>query len=164
VLYQDTNHEQQRELSLTLHRLCSKWAQVRYRIAAAKDVINQLTVHPFFNAHGGTETVETVLRKLGSSFDQQIKRIEEIDDNTKSLINMVYRLYRPLTPLLTLLIQPLRFSAWPCFQIPLHPSKKQRWPMSYRRVCAVSPCSRFFTSLCKYLRYATADSRGSSGY
>ncbi|KAH7304761.1 hypothetical protein B0I35DRAFT_444865 [Stachybotrys elegans] len=91
VLYEETNHDRQRELSLTLHRLCSKWTQVRHRISAAKDVARQLTTHPFFG-QDGAETMESLLGKMIAGFDQQVKRIEEIDDYTKSLISMVFSL------------------------------------------------------------------------
>ncbi|KAH7077814.1 hypothetical protein BKA63DRAFT_272575 [Paraphoma chrysanthemicola] len=88
---------EQLHYSRELHQLTALWWQVRRRLVAAKDLLEQLSHYPFFsattqgdNGDGGHETLKLLLHRNSKVIDDQISRCNEIAEQTNVLVSLIF--------------------------------------------------------------------------
>ncbi|KAF2024036.1 hypothetical protein EK21DRAFT_118185 [Setomelanomma holmii] len=86
---------EQLQYTRELHQLSPIWMQVRRRLVAAKDLVEQLAMHPFFLSSIDTDTqgdFQALLFRRGKIVDDQISRCNQIAEQTNVLVSLIFNI------------------------------------------------------------------------
>jgi hypothetical protein len=92
---EDLTSIQQLQYTRELHQLSSLWPHVRRRLAATKDLAEQMMIHPFFATFDedfrASALSKYLVRKL-KVIDDQTSRCNELADQTNLLISLIFNI------------------------------------------------------------------------
>lgn len=89
ITEQQTPHERQKELSVSLHKFSRLWAGARSRVEKAARVADYMRHNDIVSQAPEFEPLRNSLRRIEYDLNTQEKRIEDLDATTKVLVNLV---------------------------------------------------------------------------